>query len=329
MQYQLKNIRYRYEKDLVLDISKASIEAKQSHAILGPNGSGKSTLLNLLSLLKPIQEGSIHFNEFLLNTENTKRIRNKIAYMQQKPFLFNFSVFENIELPLKIRGLDVKERKKKTEQIIEQCGLSGIANRKAKQLSGGEVQKVAWGRALITEPEVLILDEPFTHLDVNTKLEFESWLIDLKQQQRCTIIFSLHDPLKAHLLAHNVYQLTDGQLIDSNVMNLFSGKINKHENIFDTGKIKLRLPENYKLGKHIAIDAKQIVLSKQAINSSMQNKIEGKISAVKEHQGQILISLEAGESFQCIITHKALKELALHPGDSVWVHFKSSSIKTV
>ncbi len=329
MQYQLNNIRYHYDQRLILDIPSISLEAKKSYAILGPNGAGKSTLLNLLALVQPIQEGSIRFSHLEVNKENYKTIRDKIAYVQQKPFLFNMSVHENIELPLKLRGVNSKERKQKAQAIIEQCSLSHLAESNAKQLSGGEVQKVVWARALITEPKVLILDEPFTHLDVRTREEFETWLLDLKKQQKCTIIFSLHDSLKAHVLAHDVYQLRDGHLLDSNVMNLFSGSIIPGEKIFDTGNIKLHLPEKYEAGQHIAIDAKQIVLSKELITSSMQNRLEGKINSVKEYQEQILITIDAGERFQCIITHKALKELALHPGDNVWVSFKSSIIKTV
>lgn len=329
MGYELQDIRFQYHSQQVLDIESAVFTVNQSYAILGENGSGKSTLLNLLALVNPVQQGVLLYNGSNISTENSHQLRESIAYVQQKPYLFHFSVFENIALPLKIRGIDKTSRTEKTQAIIEKLAITKLSGRNARELSGGEVQKVALARALVTRPSTLILDEPFSHLDMEARQDMERIILQLRERRDCMMIFSLHDQLKAHVLADEVLTLTNGRLMDSNLMNLYSGTINSKDRQFDTGKIRINLPEQIETGSHIAIDARLLVLSSQKLVSSMRNEFHGKVQSLDEHQGQIRVSIDVGEIFQCIITHDALKALNIHPGDAIWVYFKSSSIKTV
>ena len=329
VEIHLNDIQYQYTDVPILDINHVCFEKNISHAILGDNGSGKTTLLNLLSMVDSLQEGSIQFDSTVLNEANKQQFRKSVAYVQQKPFLFNKSVFENIELPLKLRGIKNTQRSKKTNYVIDQLSLSELAQRRANTLSGGEQQRVAIARALVTEPKLLLLDEPFSHLDKSSQKDIENIIYKLKNDKYCTVIVTLHDELRAHVLADRVMRIVNGKLLDSNIMNLFTGKMYAEQNVFDTGKVKIILPEQIGYSDRIAIDAKQLVLSKQQLSSSMRNEFRGKIVAQNEYQGQIQVSIEAGETFQCIITHSAMKDLNLHPGDSVWLYFKSSIVKTV
>ena len=324
----LKNIRYQYADKLVLDIPQATFEENISYAILGDNGSGKTTLLNLLSLINPLQQGEITLNGETVSGKNKQYHRQQISYVQQKPFLFDATVKYNIELPLKLRKFEKNKRRETVDTIIEQLSISTLINRKANTLSGGEQQKVAIARALVTQPDILLLDEPFSHLDKTSQADIKNILIRLKKNRQCTLIMALHDELKAHVLADHVLRLVNTQLADANIMNVFTGTMHSESNIFDTGKIHITLPEQITSSSRIAIDAKELVLSNHQLNSSMRNEYQGKIVQLNEYQGQVQVSIDAGENFQAIITHNAMKDLNIHLGDDIWLYFKSSIVKS-
>ncbi len=324
--YELEDFCFQYQGNPVLDIRHCQIKQGINTAILGANGSGKTTLLNLLSFLEMPSSGLMQFFNNDVNQSNLKTHRLKIGYVQQKPYLFNLTAQENIELPLKIRGFDKQTRVDKSEQIIQQLSINKLAQQRAHELSGGEIQKVAIARALVMKPEVLILDEPFSHLDKSACQFLQSLILNIKDDNETTLIFSMHDHLKAHYLADEVFNIIDGHVMPSVMMNLFQGRVEQGRPVFNTGRIEIILPQQIETGEHLAVDPKQLVLSKSKLTSSMRNQYQGRVIAMHEHEDQVRVSVDADETFQAIITHAALRDLAIHMGDTVWVSFKSSSV---
>jgi tungstate transport system ATP-binding protein len=324
--YQLKNIGFRYDSGFSLSGINVDIVKSSITAIVGPNGSGKTSLLNLLSFMALPDSGSILCDGEMINQNNRKRFIKKVGYIQQSPYLLRGTAFKNIELGLKLQHVDKNTRSIKVLEIMKLLGISALSDRDARSLSGGEAQKVAIGQVLALEPEVLILDEPFTHLDKSAIHDLEQLIISLKNELNKTVIFTTHNQIQAQWLSDNVYSVIEGKLFETDLINLFSGILEKEANIFNTGKISIAIPDGVNQAEHIAIDPKQIVISKQQINSSMQNSFSGKITGMKEEGGQIKLSMNAGENIQAIITHKALAELELSIGSDVWISFKSSSI---
>lgn len=324
--YELTDMCFQYTGQPVLNIKHGQIEAGENIAVLGANGSGKTTLFNILALLQQADSGRLSFFNEEITESNLKQRRKTIGYVQQKPYLFNLTVRENIELPLKLRAVEKQQRSIRCQKVMARLLIEDLAQRRAHTLSGGEIQKVALARALILEPEILILDEPFTHLDKQAVDFLESLFLEIKGDKNISLIFSLHDHLKAHYLADQVFTMLDGHLLSSSTMNLFSGEVNQTDNVFNTGKIGIVIPQNIEAGQHLAVDSKQLVLSKERLSSSMRNQFQGRVIAMTELEGQVRVSVDAGEIFQAIITHGALRDLAIHMGDEVWVSFKSSSL---
>ena len=189
----LHDIRVRYDEPTVLQFASLAVYPGEVLAIIGPNGAGKSTLLRLMGLLQQPTEGKIYFHGDEVTQKNALAIRRRMASVFQEPLLLNASVYDNAALGLKLRGLDWRS----TEQRI----------------SGGEAQRTSLARALVLDPELLLLDEPFSSLDPPTR---EGFLIDLETILRdtgITTVFVTHDRNEALMLGDRVGVLMGGRLL--------------------------------------------------------------------------------------------------------------------
>ena len=324
--YQLKNVTFNYGTDFNLVDVCIDIEKSNIIGIVGPNGSGKTSLLNVLSFLNVPQTGTLLYNGKELSLNNFSQFRKSVGYVQQSPYLLRGTVFTNIELGLKLKKVDKEIRVKKVSEVMQLLGINKLSNRNARTLSGGEAQKVAIGQVLVLDPDVLIFDEPFTHLDKDSIDELEQIVLKLKGELGKTIILTTHNQYQAQWLADDVYSVIKGKVFEYQMINLFSGGIDLKNNAFNTGKQLIIIPQDTHQAEHIAIDPKQIVISRNKLDSSMQNSFQGKITGMAEDNGQVKVSIASDEEFQAIVTHKALEELSLSIGAEVWISFKSSSI---
>ena len=254
-------------------------------------------------------------------------LRRQIAYVQQRPYLFNFTVLQNIELGLKLRSVDKSFWQKRINTVAENLGLQNLLQKRANELSGGEIQKVAIARALVLEPRVLLLDEPFTHLDKESKADIENLLNDIRETNSRTVIFSSHDQLQAQSLADQICVLDKGEVKPCLLLNTFKGQVNTEKNVFDTGKSEIQIPPAVKTGTQIAVDPAHLVLSKEELKSSMRNHFQGRVKSLQEAYGEIHVIVEAEESWHAIITHASLNELNINIGDQIWLSFKSSAVQ--
>ncbi len=321
--YQLTNIQYSYNKNIALSLPDLTIKACTITALVGPNGCGKSTLLNLLAFLEKKQQGDIRFFSELATHHTISTLSKRIAFVPQKPYLLKGSVADNLNLTLKFHHCK-KNRSVLISRVLERLDISHLSQQQAKTLSGGELQKVALARAIITNPDVLLMDEPFSYLDHSSELLLEQFIRNYVKNDQKTLIFSTHNRLQGLAIANNVLSLVKGKLVKTPLINLFQGS-NKHQ-LFDTGKIKILLVDNRQNYQHVSIDPHEIVLSKQPLDSSMRNQFLGKVTAITDEMGAIRITISAGEVFQVLITHQALNELKISLGKQLWVNFKSNSI---
>lgn len=211
--FALQGIEFRYDRTPALAIDHLAIETGCITALTGSNGSGKSTLLNLLDFLCVPDCGSIRFFGEVADPEEHLAVRRHIGYVQQSPYLFHLDVAGNVELGLKLRSVPRRERRVRVFRALEQFGLTALARRRASDLSGGEIQKVALARTFVLQPEVLLLDEPFTHLDREFRAMLEAILSHTARKQGGTIVFTGHDRSQADRLADRVCNLSDGRLV--------------------------------------------------------------------------------------------------------------------
>ncbi|MEN8858664.1 MAG: ABC transporter ATP-binding protein, partial [Flavobacteriaceae bacterium] len=185
-------------------------------AIMGPSGCGKSTLLNILGLIDIPSDGSymFHGKEIgnLKEKELTKARKGNIGFIFQSFNLIDgLTVYENVELPLTFMNINQKERKEKVKAVLKRMKIDHRSNHFPQQLSGGQQQRVAIARAVITEPKLLLADEPTGNLDSKNGTEVMNLLTELSQEG-ATIIMVTHSESDANY-AHRVINLFDGKIV--------------------------------------------------------------------------------------------------------------------
>jgi len=176
-----------------LELDRLLVWKSEVLSVVGPNGSGKSTLLLTLARLLEPQRGSFLFDGQPVDALSATVYRRCIALVMQEPLLFDTSVFENVAMGLRFRGVTKEEIKTKVPRWLENTGVSHLAERRAGELSGGEAQRVSLARALVLEPQLLLLDEPFSALDLPTRESILDDLESLINQTATTTIFVTHD----------------------------------------------------------------------------------------------------------------------------------------
>ena len=176
-----------------LRLDRLEIYKGEKLAVIGPNGAGKSTLLLTLARLLTPELGSLLFNGQQADSVPATEYRRRIALVMQEPLLFDTSVQENVALGLHFRGIPRDETHQKVERWLDQMGISHLARRRAGELSGGEAQRVSLARALVLEPLLLLLDEPFSALDPPTREGILDDLASLLDQTSTTTVFVTHD----------------------------------------------------------------------------------------------------------------------------------------
>ncbi len=213
--YHLNHIQFSYAKKTVLEIEQLEISANHVTALLGNNGAGKSTLLKLLPFLESPQQGQLLFKGKNSKTSSLLSLRKRVVLVAQKPYLLKGTVLDNVLLGLKFRSIPSQLVKKQANEALEQVGIASFSNRHVAKLSGGEAQKVALARALALKPEVLLLDEPFTHLDQESIKHLSHIITNFSQPDGQSVIFSAHDGLHVTTLAEKTIFLRSGRCMNA------------------------------------------------------------------------------------------------------------------
>lgn len=214
----INNLLVKRGKKDVLHIDYLTIMDGEVLAVVGPNGAGKSTmLLTLARLLKPARgeilfKGQYSTGGRQAETEPDTVYRRRIALVMQDPLLFDTSVFENVASGLKFRGVAKDEIRHKVPLWLERLGVGHLSKRRAGQLSGGEAQRVSLARALVLEPQLLLLDEPFSALDPPTRSRLLDDLGALLNEIATTTVFVTHDLPEAEQLAGRMAVIVGNRL---------------------------------------------------------------------------------------------------------------------
>ena len=198
------------------------IAAGEFVAVMGPSGSGKSTVMNILGCLDMPSSGEYLFQglhvERLTRDERAQLRRQRLGFVFQGfNLLARTSVLENVELPLLYRGETLSARRLAATAALAQVGLSGWESHAPAELSGGQQQRVAIARAIVTEPAVLLADEPTGNLDTERSREIMELLTRLNQQQGITTVMVTHEPDMA-AYAHRTVRFVDGRVASDTAM---------------------------------------------------------------------------------------------------------------
>lgn len=206
------NKTYPNQPAPVLKDFSLSVQDGEMVALLGPSGSGKSTLLKLITGIERPDSGDIQFDgSSILNIEPNKR---GAVLMFQKSYLFPFlNVEENIGFGLKMQGVSADVIHAEVKRMLKLIGLQGIEKRKVGQLSGGEGQRVALARALVTNPKLLLLDEPLSSLDTEVRMNLQEAIRVIQRELGVTTIFVTHDLGEAMAMSDRMALLLNGEIV--------------------------------------------------------------------------------------------------------------------
>lgn len=209
----LKQVRTYRGAKCVLDIESLSIGKGELVSVLGPNGSGKSTLLQVLNGLLTIRQGTARVLGVDLPGADTVQLRRRSAMVFQDPLFIHDTVYANVAMSLQFRGLPEKTVKEKVEAALIAFRCSHLVTRLAHRLSGGEAQRVCLARAFVTEPELLLLDEPFSALDPATRNDLLAELKIAALSRQLTVILVSHNLDEVLRFAQRTLVLQEGRIV--------------------------------------------------------------------------------------------------------------------
>jgi len=349
---EIVNLCQRYgEQDILKNIN-LKVDKGEVFALIGPTGAGKTTILRLLNLLDLPASGRIYFDGTDTNQSARLRLemRRRMAFVFQKPVVFDMSVYDNIACGLKWRRMVKSHISQKVDSILEMVALSDYKDRKARTLSGGEAQRVAIASAIVSGPELLLLDEPSANLDPVSAARIETLITDIIHQYSTTIIIATHDMPQGQRLADRVGVLSNGEILQTGDWGeVFNSPQNREvadfvgvENIIDgviassqdkviaisVGDNVIEAISGYPEGTEISacIRPEDIMLARSEISSSARNSFIGEITRIVEHGPLTRVEIDCGFPLVALITKRSAGELGLEKGKQVYATFKATGV---
>lgn len=211
---ELKDIKVRRGSHLILDVPSLRIEHGETLAVIGPNGAGKSTLLQVMACLARPSAGKVTVAGRVVGCDaGLIEVRRRMAMVLQRPYLLNATVFDNVAIGLRMRGVPRDEIRRRVESALAVFGIEHLAARPGRALSGGESQRVSLARAFVLEPEVLFLDEPMSSLDVPTRVALLVELGEAIRRTGVTTVFVTHDVTEIPFLAERTIMMNEGRIV--------------------------------------------------------------------------------------------------------------------
>lgn len=215
---KFENVSKKYGNQIVLYNQEFTIREGEFFVMVGPSGSGKSTTLKMINRLVEPTDGNIYLNNKRIKDYDIRKLRLDIGYVLQNIALFpNMTVLENIELIPEMKGIKKADRIEKAKELLDKVGLDfeKYKNRYPKELSGGEQQRVGILRAIIGNPKILLMDEPFSALDPISKNQLQDLVKKLHDELKITTVFVTHDMREAMKLGDRVCIMKDGKIVQN------------------------------------------------------------------------------------------------------------------
>jgi molybdopterin-binding protein len=343
---EVKNLYVDLGEFVLEDIS-LNIEDGEYFIILGPTGAGKTVLLESIAGLYPIKSGEIWLRgKEVTGVEPEKR---RISIVYQDHVLFpHLSVRDNLTFGLRMQKTGTDAEKDRLDWVAELLGIDSLLHRRPDTLSGGEKQKVALGRAIITQPEVLLVDEPMSALDPETRESVQRELRQLHKALGITILHVTHDFEEAIALGNRIAVIGQGHLMQvgtpeevfrhpnsefvarfAMTRNIFVGRAEKKpsgDTIFKVDGTEFIIAADADGTHHASIRPEDILISTEPIHSSARNCFPGTITNVVDKGSTLYVTVSIPPELSCLVTRHSFQEMELGEGKRVYITFKASSI---
>ncbi|MEC1718212.1 energy-coupling factor ABC transporter ATP-binding protein [Schinkia azotoformans] len=198
----------------IVSVQELTVKPGKVTGLIGPNGAGKSSLLKLMALLENPTTGIIHFNDLQVFPGKVNLTeRRKVSVVFQQPLMLDTTVYNNVAIGLKFRKTPKKVIKETVFYWLKQFGIDHLAEDRAKNLSGGEAQRLSIARAMATNPEILFLDEPFSALDLPTRRKLLKDFQQILKETGTTTIFISHDYHEVRYLCEDIVLMFEGKMV--------------------------------------------------------------------------------------------------------------------
>jgi tungstate transport system ATP-binding protein len=335
----------------VLHVEALTIEASQVLVIIGPNGSGKSTLLLTIARLLKADSGEIRFRGRPVEEQNELAYRRRVSLVLQEPLLLDTTVFNNVASGLRFRNTPKREVTLRVETWLERLGISQLRDRPARQLSGGEAQRVSLARALALNPELLMLDEPFSGLDTPTRTRLLEDFQVLRAEAGTTTVFVTHDMDEALFLGDQVAVLLNGSLRQCGApQEVFTAPSDVEVAAFvgmetvlpgrvtaiQDGQVQVEINGIRLAAVGDLVPGRQVLfcLRPEDITlwptldppvSSARNRLTGRIQRIIPQGPLARVQLDCGFPLLALVTRSSVVEMELAEGKMVGASFKASA----
>ncbi len=356
---KIVDLKKRYGSEFSLSIDNLHTERGRILTIIGPNGSGKSTLIRLINLLEKPDGGKIYFNGSEITAAGiySTDVRKKMSVVFQEPLLFNSSVYSNIIIGLKIRKIRLSEAKDRIDYYIDKLKIGDLLNRGTRDLSGGEKQRVSLARALVLDPELLLLDEPLANIDQSSRESLRSDLFKVLKNYGKSVVYVTHDRNEAMILADDIAVMDRGKVLQFagkeeifrkpknefvarfvGVETLVNGVVlEKEGNVCrvrvstEKGNVGIYVVSRERKDARVtlAIRPEDVILYRSGVppsKSSAMNLFRGKISEIKNIGIFKKVEIDCGFSLNSFVTQNSVSRLNLVKGRIISAAVKASSI---
>lgn len=340
----------------LLDTPSLCIEEGEILSLIGPNGAGKTTLLQTLCYLSKPFQGKIFFRGKKVEANHSVlEYRRRLAMVFQEPLLFDTTVFENVASGLRIRGIAKEDIRRIVLEQLDRFGIGHLGRRSARKLSGGEAQRTSLARAFALQPEVLLLDEPFSSLDPPTRESLIDDLDNILRETRTTTLFATHDRQEALRLSDRMAVMNQGKILQigspEEVMNhpidefvasfvgvetILSGKVVRKEGgsfFASVSGREIEAVEEVQLGEEVilCIRPENVTLRPRPPTeaTSARNHFPGRIEKIVSLGLYQKVELNCGFPLVAYVTRHSLEDLSLEEGRHVTASFKATAIHVI
>ncbi len=342
---ELHSLFYKAGKFSLEDIS-FRVGEGETLVILGPTGAGKTVLLELIAGFRSPNKGSMFINESEIT--HLPPEKREIGMLYQDYLLFpHLDVFDNIAYGLKAKNLRSSEIGRRVQEIAERLGIHELLERRPKRLSGGEQQRVALARTLAIDPKILLLDEPFSAVDPNTRESLMRELRKILEEDSMPVVYVTHDQIEAMEMADRIGVMNEGEIVQLDypervfsapksefvanfvgIRNIYRGRAERVDgsiavNIDGTRIYSSVVSEG---DVHVTIRPEDIIVSRERISSSARNSLKGKVVAIVEKGPLIYVTADCGMELTSAITRESLKDMQIMIDDEIFMTFKAQNV---
>ena len=323
-------LAHAYGGRTVLDVPRASLAPGARTALVGPNGSGKSTLLRLLAFLEVPTRGVLFLDGQPVRTQRERRAaRRRITLVEQHPFLFRGTVLDDVAWPLLLRGTRAAEAEARALATLAALHLESLAGRSTRELSEGEVQRVAVARALLLEPDVLLLDEAASAADRAAHHALFAAVAAEQARRPLAVCFASHQLEAAYRWSGEILALHDGVPAPVTPENLFRVDLPGPAGVqrVAVGPVTFDVAVDRAGPATLAVPPEEVLLSLEPLHSSARNVLAGRIVRVAEQGASVRVTVDVGVELTALITNRSYQELHLSIGTAAYASFKTMAVR--